>query len=232
MLDLTFDRAYYEQGFRCVCGVDEAGRGPLCGPVVAAACVLPPDCVIPGLDDSKKLTEKKRELLYGKITECAVSYAVAEASPAEIDEYNILNATLLAMRRAVEGLMLPRAPDGSKVLSSVPDLILVDGDKTKGLGERARAVVHGDGISQSIAAASILAKVTRDRLCAALEREYPGYGIAVHKGYPTKAHKLAVYRLGPSPCHRQSFLGFLSRDKEKLSAWDREDREKREREGK
>ncbi len=210
MLDLTFDRSFREKGYGVVCGVDEAGRGPLCGPVVAAACVLPPDCVIEGLDDSKKLTEKKREALYDAIVAKALAYGIAEASPAEIDEMNILNASLLAMRRAIEGL-------GE---AYQPDLVLVDGNQTRGFDRPAVAVVHGDGVSQSIAAASVLAKVTRDRLCAALEREYPGYGIGGHKGYPTKAHKLAVWRLGPSPCHRRSFLNFLERDREKLMAWD------------
>ncbi|MBE6597838.1 MAG: ribonuclease HII [Ruminococcaceae bacterium] len=214
MLDYGFDASFLEKGYRVVCGVDEAGRGPLCGPVVAAACVLPYDCVIEGLDDSKKLTEKKREKLFCEITEKALAYGIAEASPLEIDEINILNASLLAMRRAIEMLGEEYAPD----------LVLVDGNQTKGFTQNALSVVHGDAVSQSIAAASVLAKVTRDRMCADLEEKYPGYGIGGHKGYPTKAHKLAVYRLGPSPCHRKSFLAFLERDKEKLAAWDAEEK--------
>ncbi len=216
MLDYTFDRSYMEKGYSIVCGVDEAGRGPLCGPVVAAACVLPPNCVIEGLDDSKKLTEKKREALFDVIIREALAYGIAEATPDEIDEHNILNASLLAMRRAIERL-------GEEYQ---PDLVLVDGNQTKGFTGPAIAVVHGDGVSQSIAAASILAKVTRDRMCEQLETAYPGYGMGKHKGYPTKAHKLAVYRLGPSPCHRRSFLGFLERDREKLAAWDEEEKAK------
>ena len=210
MLDYSFDRSFLDKGYAVVCGVDEAGRGPLCGPVVAAACVLPADCVIEGLDDSKKLTEKKREKLYDVILEKALACGIAEASPEEIDEINILNAALLAMRRAIALLGEEYAPD----------LVLVDGNQTRGFEQEAVAVVHGDAVSQSIAAASVLAKVTRDRMCEELEREYPGYGIGKHKGYPTKDHKLAVYRLGPSPCHRKSFLAFLERDKEKLAAWD------------
>lgn len=216
MLDLNFDRSFIDKGYPVVCGVDEAGRGPLCGPVVAAACVLPPDCVIEGLDDSKKLSEKKREKLYDEIVARALAYGIAEASPAEIDEMNILNASLLAMRRAV-------AMVGEKYK---PDILLVDGNQTRGFVQLAVSVVHGDATSQSIAAASVLAKVTRDRMCERLEEEYPGYGIGGHKGYPTKAHKLAVYRLGPSPCHRRSFLSFLERDREKLMAWDAAEREK------
>ncbi len=216
MLDDTFDRSFIDKGYTVVCGVDEAGRGPLCGPVVAAACVLPPDCVIEGLDDSKKLTEKKRDALYDIIIDTALAYGIAEASPDEIDEINILNASLLAMRRAIEGLGADHQPD----------LVLVDGNQTRGFTQTALAVVHGDAVSQSIAAASILAKVTRDRMCEDLEKTYPGYGIGGHKGYPTKAHKLAVYRLGPAPCHRKSFLGFLERDKEKLAKWDEEERAK------
>ncbi len=211
MLDYSFDRGFIEKGYPIVCGVDEAGRGPLCGSVVAAACVLPADCVIEGLDDSKKLTEKKREKLYDEIIRSALAYGIAEATPEEIDEINILNASLLAMRRAIEQL-------GDEY---APDVVLVDGNQTKGFTQYAVSVVHGDAVSQSIAAASVLAKVTRDRMCETLEKDYPGYGIGKHKGYPTKDHKLAVYRLGPSPCHRKSFLAFLERDKEKLAAWDK-----------
>lgn len=210
MLDYGFDASFREKGYKIVCGVDEAGRGPLCGSVVAAAVVLPDGCVIEGLDDSKKLTEKKREKLYDEIIRCALAYGIAEATPSEIDEINILNASLLAMRRAIEMMGAEYAPD----------MVLVDGNQTRGFTQTAQAVVHGDAVSQSIAAASVLAKVTRDRQCEQLEADYPGYGIGKHKGYPTKDHKLAVYRLGASPCHRRSFLGFLERDREKLAAWD------------
>ena len=205
MLDLTFDKRYAEK-YGVICGLDEAGRGPLAGPVAAGACILAPDTVIEGLDDSKKLSEKKREELYDVITSTAVAWAVGLASEREIDEINILNASLLAMRRAVEGL------------SVRPDFLLIDGNQTKGFDLPREAVVKGDGKSQSIAAASILAKVTRDRLCTDLDRDYPQYGFARHKGYPTKDHMLAVYVWGPSPVHRKSFLGFLERDEDKLRA--------------
>lgn len=207
MLDYTFDAGFRKIGTELICGVDEAGRGPLAGPVVAAACILAPDAIIPGLDDSKKLTEKKREALYSIITEQALYWGIGEASPAEIDEYNILNASLLAMRRAIEAMGI------------VPDHLLIDGNQTRGFTLPCTAVVHGDAISQSIAAASVLAKVTRDRMCEDMGKEYPAYGFAGHKGYPTKAHKLAVYRHGPAPCHRRSFLGFLEKDREKLEKW-------------
>ena len=204
MLVADFDKQFLSDSRRVICGVDEAGRGPLAGPVVAGACVLPEDTVIEGLDDSKKLSEKKREALFDIIKEKAVAWGIGTASPKEIDEINILNAALLAMRRAVENCGI------------VPDLILVDGNQTRGFTLPAVAVVGGDAKSQSIAAASVLAKVTRDRLMTELDREYPEYGFAGHKGYPTKAHKLAVYKYGPSDCHRRSFLSFLEKDKEKL----------------
>ncbi len=211
MIDVTFDAAYRERGVTLLCGVDEAGRGPLAGPVVAGACILDPACPIVGLDDSKKLSEKKRDLLYDQITTHALYWAVGMASPEEIDQINILNAALLAMRRAIENLGV------------TPEHLLIDGNQTRGFTLPCTAVVHGDATSASIAAASILAKVTRDRLCADMEHDYPGYGFAAHKGYPTKAHKLAVYRLGPCPIHRRSFLGFLEKDKEKLALWDSEE---------
>ena len=178
-------------------GCDEAGRGPLCGPVVAAAVILPRDIVIEGLNDSKKLTEKKREKLYDVIIEKAIAYGIAEASPEEIDEYNILNASMLAMRRAVEKLNVKA------------DFALIDGNCFTIPTE---TVVKGDAISASIAAASILAKVTRDRGCLELDREYPEYGIAKHKGYPTKDHMEAVRKYGPAPIHRRTFLKFLDKD--------------------
>lgn len=206
MPTLEFDRQFLTDTYRVIAGTDEAGRGPLAGPVVAAACILPPDFLPAGLDDSKKLTEKKREKLFDIITESAVSYCIASASPEEIDQYNILEASLLAMRRAIAGLTVQ------------PDLVLVDGCINRGFTIPAKAIVSGDALSPSIAAASILAKVTRDRMCLDMDAQYPGYGFAKHKGYPTPAHKLAVYEYGPCPYHRRSFLSFLEKDREKLAA--------------
>ncbi len=207
MLDYSFDESFKGDGIKIVCGTDEAGRGPLAGPVVAAACILPDGYILPGLDDSKKLSEKKREKLFDIICENALSYSIALSTPEEIDEINILEASLQAMRRSIAGL------------SIAPDLVLVDGNINRGFEQKAVAVVSGDAISQSIAAASILAKVTRDRLCMELDLEYPQYGFKKHKGYPTKAHKMAVYEFGPCPQHRRSFLSFLERDREKLAGW-------------
>ena len=207
MLDYSFDDQFKQDGIRYVCGTDEAGRGPLAGPVVAAACILPDGIVIPGLDDSKKLSEKKREKLFDEICEKALTYSIALSTPEEIDTINILEASLQAMRRSIEGL------------SIVPDLVLVDGNINRGFLQPAKAIIGGDALSQSIAAASILAKVTRDRLCMELDEKYPLYGFKKHKGYPTKAHKLAVYEHGPCPEHRRSFLSFLERDREKLEGW-------------
>lgn len=206
MPTLAFDRQFITDTCRVIAGTDEAGRGPLAGPVVAAACILPPDFLPEGLDDSKKLTEKKRETLFDIITESAVAYCIASASPEEIDHYNILEASLLAMRRALAGL------------SVQPDLVLVDGCINRGFTIPARAIVSGDALSPSIAAASILAKVTRDRMCLDMDAQYPQYGFAKHKGYPTPAHKLAVFEHGPCPYHRRSFLSFLEKDREKLTA--------------
>ena len=199
MPNFEYENAAYDRGFTAVCGCDEAGRGPLCGPVVAAAVILPRDEIIEGLNDSKKLTEKRREALFEVIKERAVAYAVAEASPAEIDEINILNASMLAMRRAVEAL------------SVKADYALIDGNCSRGFDIATETVVKGDAKSASIAAASILAKVTRDRQCAELDELYPEYGIAKHKGYPTKEHMDAVREHGPSPIHRRSFLKFLDK---------------------
>lgn len=207
MLDYSFDGSFKDDNIKIICGTDEAGRGPLAGPVVAAACIIKDGYVIEGLDDSKKLTEKKREKLYEIITnEASLSWGVASASPEEIDKYNILEASLLAMRRAISQL------------SPVPDLILVDGNVNRGFPYPAKAIVGGDALSQSIAAASVIAKVTRDRMCASYDEMYPGYGFAKHKGYPTKEHKLAVYKYGPTEIHRKSFLSFLERDRDKLAA--------------
>ena len=190
-----FDTAIREEGFPVIAGVDEAGRGPLAGPVVAAAVILPPEVEIEGLNDSKKLTSARREALFSVITQTALSYCVSGASVEEIESLNILQATFLAMRRAVEGLSVP------------VDLLLIDGNQMPGgLSVSARTVVKGDGRSASIAAASILAKVTRDRYMVQMDTQYPGYGFAQHKGYGTKAHYAVLDQKGLSPLHRPSFL--------------------------
>ena len=191
----------YNAGYTAVCGVDEAGRGPLCGPVAAAACILPTGLVIEGLDDSKKLTEKKREKLFDVICENAIAYCIASASVEEIDTLNILEADLLAMRRAIDGL------------SVKADFAIIDGNVARDFQIPAEAVVKGDAKSMSIAAASILAKVARDRICIDLDRDYPQYGIAKHKGYGTKAHMDALREFGPSPIHRKKFIRFLDEGK-------------------
>ena len=201
MLEYTLEEKLSEQGFRAVCGVDEAGRGPLCGPVVAAAVILPQGLYLEGLNDSKKLTEKKREALYDAICENALAYAIAESSVEQINETNILEATLSAMRAAIASLPIQA------------DFALIDGNIAKGFPIPAQAVVHGDATSPSIAAASILAKVTRDRLCIELDRQYPQYGIAKHKGYGTKVHMDALRTYGPAPIHRTNFIRFLGDDK-------------------
>lgn len=196
-LKQTIENELRESGFRFVCGVDEAGRGPLCGPVVAAAVILPPDALIDGLNDSKKLSPKKRDALFEVVKETALAFCIAEASVEEIDRLNILEADLLAMRRAIAGLQVPA------------DYALIDGNIARDFQIPARAVIGGDAISPSIAAASILAKVHRDRLCEELDRAYPQYGIAKHKGYGTKAHIDALRQYGPSPIHRKKFIRFL-----------------------
>lgn len=183
-----------EQGYSSICGVDEAGRGPLAGPVCAAAVILKPNDIIEGVNDSKKLSEKKREALYDVIKDCAAAYSIAFASVEEIEELNILNATMLAMKRAVEGL--PKAVDYA----------IIDGNKTPDLSIPCSAIVKGDANSMSIAAASILAKVTRDRLMLEYDKEYPQYMFAKHKGYGTKVHTQAIREYGPCPIHRMSFL--------------------------
>ena len=199
MPSFEYEEKRYSEGFCAVCGCDEAGRGPLLGPVVAAAVILPRGLIIEGLDDSKKLTEKKREKLFDIIKEKAIAYCIAEASAEEIDGINILNASMLAMRRAVEGL------------SVKADFALIDGNCSRGFDIPTETVVKGDSKSYSIAAVSVLAKVTRDRGCVELDRLYPEYGIAKHKGYPTKDHMDAVRLHGPSPIHRKSFLKFLDK---------------------
>lgn len=201
MLDYHLESELYEQGYSQVCGVDEAGRGPLCGPVVAAACILPCGLVIPGLNDSKKISEKKRDLLFDQIREQAIAYSIASASVEEINQLNILEATLLAMRRAIDGL------------SVKADFALIDGNVSRDFQIDTKAVISGDATSPSIAAASILAKVTRDRMCIELDREYPQYGIAKHKGYGTKVHMDALREYGPAPIHRTQFIRFLDKEK-------------------
>ncbi len=198
-MNFDLENEYKAKGYTIIAGTDEAGRGPLCGPVCAAAVILDPEVEIPGLNDSKKLTEKKREKLYDLILEKALSYGIAFASVEEIDELNILNASQLAMRRAVA------------MLSPPPHLVFVDGNVARDFPMDTVKVIKGDAISPSIAAASVLAKVTRDRLCIELDKEYPQYGIAGHKGYPTKAHMDAVREHGPSPIHRKTFLKFLNK---------------------
>ena len=200
MPSFDIEKEKMSEGYKSICGCDEAGRGPLCGPVVAAACILPAGLVLEGLNDSKKLTPKKRDLLFDAIRENAIAYAIAEASVEEIDELNILEATLLAMRRAIEGL------------SVKADFALIDGNVDRDFPIPARAVIHGDAISPSIAAASILAKVTRDRQCIELDRAYPQYGIAKHKGYGTKVHMDALREYGPAPIHRKQFIRFLDKE--------------------
>lgn len=189
-----FERKYTDLGYRYICGVDEAGRGPLAGPVCAAAVILPADADIPGLNDSKKLSDKKRRELFPIICEKAVAYAVAFADHKEIDEINILQATYLAMERAISQLPVKA------------DFALIDGNRAKDFGIPLETVVGGDGLSASIAAASVLAKVTRDDHMLQMDAKYPDYGFAVHKGYGTKVHYAALGELGPSPIHRMSFL--------------------------
>lgn len=199
MLEYGYEQKYINNEIKIVCGVDEAGRGPLMGPVVAAACILPHNFEISGLNDSKKLSEKKREALYDIIIENAISYCVASASVEEIEELNILNAAMLAMKRAIEGLHIKA------------DFALIDGNTSRGFNIPTKTVVSGDAIVPSIAAASILAKVTRDRMCYEFDQEYPDYGFAKHKGYGTKAHMEAIKKYGPCPIHRPSFLKFLDK---------------------
>ncbi len=201
----TYDieRALRAEGYSAICGVDEAGRGPLCGPVVAAACILPDGLEIPELNDSKKLTPKKRDRLFDIIKESAIAYGIAEGTVEEINEMNILEADLLAMRRAIDGL---HTPDGQPYKA---DYALIDGNISRDFQLPARAVIKGDALSMSIAAASILAKVTRDRMCEEMDRLYPQYGIAKHKGYGTKDHMAALRQYGPAPIYRTKFIRFL-----------------------
>ena len=180
--------------YKFICGVDEAGRGPLAGPVVAAAVILPNGVEIEGLDDSKKLSEKNRERLFPIVCKTALFWGVGQADEDEIDELNILRATMLAMQRAVQALR------------AIPEFCLVDGNRMPDLPCPGKAVIGGDGLVAGIAAASIIAKVTRDRFMCDLDASYPQFGFARHKGYPTKAHYLAIEQFGTTPCHRRSFL--------------------------
>ena len=188
------EKKYFDQGFRYVCGVDEAGRGPLAGPVCAAAVILPAGIEIPGLDDSKKLSDKRRRELFPIIQKEALAYGIAFADEKEIDSINILQATFLAMERAISQLSIK------------PDIALIDGNRKKDFGISVETVVHGDSLSASIAAASVLAKVTRDDYMLAMAEKHPGYGFEVHKGYGTKAHYGALQEKGPCPIHRMTFL--------------------------
>ena len=188
------ENSFYSEEIRVICGVDEAGRGPLAGPVCAAAVILPAHLELPGLTDSKKLTDKRRRELFPLIQEQAIAYGIGFATEQEIDEINILQATFLAMQRALDQL------------SVRPDLALIDGNREKDFGLPVKTVVKGDSLSANIAAASILAKVTRDNLMVEMAEKYPQYGFEIHKGYGTKAHYAALREFGASPIHRMSFL--------------------------
>lgn len=188
------ENSYDSEGVKIICGVDEAGRGPLAGPVCAAAVILPRGVEIPGLTDSKKLTDKKRRELFPVIQETAVAYGIGLATEAEIDDINILQATFLAMQRALEQLKVK------------PDLALIDGNREKDFGIPVKTVVKGDSLSANIAAASVLAKVTRDDIMVSLAKEYPQYGFDIHKGYGTKVHYEALRQYDACPIHRRSFL--------------------------
>lgn len=202
MLNWEIENSFCTEELQVFCGCDEAGRGPLAGPVYAAAVILPKGLVIEGLDDSKKLSPKKRDLLYDRIKEQALAYAIARAEVEEIEEYNILACALLAMRRALEALEI------------APDAALIDGNIARGFPVPAFPVIGGDAKCPSIAAASVLAKVERDRDCLELDKLYPQYGFAIHKGYATKAHREAILKYGPCPAHRMSFLKKLLGNKE------------------
>jgi len=184
----------YDQGYQAVCGVDEAGAGPLAGPVYAAAVILPRGLTLPYLNDSKKVTPRRREILFNQIREQAIAYAIAWADEKEIDAINILNARMLAMDRAI------------KMLNPAADFALIDGNRNQGIELQNEMVVHGDARSASIAAASILAKVSRDRFMVELAEQYPQYAFEKHKGYPTKLHYQLLRQYGPSPVHRKTFL--------------------------
>lgn len=188
------EQKYFDQGIRYICGVDEVGRGPLAGPVCAAAVILPANIDIPGLNDSKKLSDKRRRDLFPVIKERAIAYGIAFADHEEVDKLNILQATYLAMERAISQLGIQ------------PELALIDGNRTKDFGIPVQTVVHGDSLSASIAAASILAKVTRDDYMLEMSKQYPEYKFDIHKGYGTKVHYEAISSFGPCPIHRATFL--------------------------
>lgn len=196
---LEYEQIATNKGYKAVCGVDEAGRGPLAGPVCAAAVILPVNTIIDGVNDSKKLSEKKREMLFDVIKEKSISYSIAFASIEEIEEMNILNATMLAMKRAVVGLHIKA------------DYAMIDGNRLPNLEIPSEYIIKGDAKSMSIACASILAKVSRDRLCYQYAEEYPQYGFDKHKGYGTKLHREAIIEYGPCPYHRMSFLKKIKR---------------------
>ena len=200
MLEYTLEKELYDQGYKFVCGVDEAGRGPLCGPVVAAAVILPCGLYIEGLNDSKKLTEKKREALFDIICESAIAFSIEQGSVEEINDTNILATTMNTMRRAIVNLGV------------AADFALVDGNFARDFPISAKPVVHGDAISPSIAAASILAKVPRDRLCVEMDKQFPQYNIAKHKGYGTREHMelLRIHGVEPS-IYRTKFIRFLDK---------------------
>ena len=200
MPDYSYENEASKLGYKIIAGTDEAGRGPLAGPVYAAAVILPEGLVIEGLDDSKKLTEKKREKLFDVICREAVSFAIASASVEEIDRMNILNASQTAMRRAID------------MLNPKPDFVLVDGNIARGFDVAVRTLIKGDSLSMSVAAASILAKVSRDRYCLEMDMMYPEYEFAKHKGYGTALHMAKIREYGVSPVHRLSFMGFLNKD--------------------
>ena len=203
-LDRTYNMQKYEREYsdrQYICGIDEAGRGPLCGPVVAGAVILPKNCDILYINDSKKLSEKMRDILYDEITSGAIAWGVGIVSPERIDEINILQATYEAMKIAIDNLKV------------TPDILLNDAVIIPGIDIEQVKIIKGDAKSQSIAAASIIAKVTRDRMMAEYDKMYPGYGFAQHKGYGTKAHVEALKEYGPSPIHRKSFLTKILKDK-------------------
>ena len=199
MLTFSLEETYHKQGYSVICGTDEAGRGPLAGPVFAAAVILPEQNLIEGLNDSKKCSAKKREALFEQIIETALAFSIQYADVGEIDRLNILNASQLAMNRAVDALLLK------------PDLVLVDGNIARGFAIDTKTVIKGDSISPNIAAASILAKVARDRYCLQMDQDYPAYHFAAHKGYPTKEHMEIVRKIGPCPAHRKTFQKFLDK---------------------
>lgn len=200
MLEYTLENELLEQGYTYVCGVDEAGRGPLCGPVVAAAVILPPGLYIEELNDSKKISEKKREYLFDIICDSAIAFSIEQGSVEEINATDILSTTMNTMRRAITNLSIKA------------DIALVDGNIARNFPIPAKTVIHGDAISPSIAAASILAKVTRDRLCLEMDKQFPQYNIAKHKGYGTKEHKELLFKYGAEPSiYRTKFIRFLNK---------------------